>query len=117
MKIIPSGEALGAAIEGLDLAKPLKKEELDGVLQALGKHGVVRFPRQKLTGRELRDSAAQLGDLEINVASHAYQEPGVPEVMILSNIVENGRPIGRADGRDEQDCQQDDALHSSSSRK
>ena len=97
MKIIPSGEALGAAIEGLDLAKPLKKEELDGVLQALGKHGVVRFPRQKLTGRELRDFAAQLGDLEINVASHAYQEPGVPEVMILSNIVENGRPIGLAD--------------------
>src|SRR5207253_990027 len=55
------------------------------------------FPRQKLTGRELRDFAAQLGDLEINVASHAYQEPGVPEVMILSNIVENGRPIGLAD--------------------
>src|SRR5438552_14945372 len=97
MKVIPSGESLGAAIEGLDLATPLKKDELDGVLQALGKHGVVRFPRQKLTGRELRDFAAQLGDLEINVASHAYQEPGVPEVMILSNIVENGKPIGLAD--------------------
>src|SRR5438552_8809821 len=97
MKVIPSGESLGAAIEGLDLATPLKKDELDGVLQALGKHGVVRFPRQKLTGRELRDFAAQLGDLEINVASHAYQEPGVPEVMILSNIVENGKPLGLAD--------------------
>jgi taurine dioxygenase len=97
MKIIPSGEALGASIEGLDLAKPLKPAELDGVLQALGKHGVVRFPRQKLTGRELRDFSAQLGDLEINVASHAYQEPGVPEVMILSNIVENGKAIGLAD--------------------
>src|SRR5947207_12291122 len=97
MKVIPSGESLGAAIEGLDLAKPLQKPALDGVLQALGKHGVVRFPRQQLTGRELRDFAAQLGDLEINVASHAYQEPGVPEVMILSNIVENGKPLGLAD--------------------
>jgi len=97
MNVIPSGEALGARIEGLDLAKPFGKADLDAVLGTLGKYGVVRFPKQKLTGRELRDFAAQLGDLEINVASQNYQEPGIPEVMILSNIVENGRPIGLAD--------------------
>src|SRR5213075_2111808 len=67
------------------------------VLQALGRYGVLRFPRQQLTGRQLRDFSAQLGDLEINVGSAGYQEPGVPEVMILSNIVENGKPIGLAD--------------------
>src|ERR1044071_6128651 len=97
MKVIPSGEALGARIEGLVLARPLSKAEPDGVLGALGKHGVIRFPRQTLTGRQLADFSAQLGDLEINVGSKGYQEPGVPEVMILSNIVENGRPIGLAD--------------------
>ena len=97
MKVIPSGESLGASIEGLDLAKPLPPAELQAVLQALGKYGVVRFPRQELSGRQLRDFAAQLGDLEINVGSAGYQEPGIPEVMILSNIVENGRPIGLAD--------------------
>ena len=97
MKVIPSGEALGARIEGLNLAKPLQPAELDEALKALGKYGVVRFPRQQLTARQLRDFSRQLGDLEINVASHAYQEPGVPEVMILSNIVEDGRPIGLAD--------------------
>jgi len=97
MRVIPSGESLGARIEGLDLARPLQPPELQGVLQALGKYGVVRFPRQELTGRQLRDFSAQLGDLEINVGSAGYQEPGIPEVMILSNIVENGRPIGLAD--------------------
>src|SRR6266581_779128 len=97
MKVIPSGEALGATVEGLNLAKPLQSAELDGVLKALGRHGVVRFPKQKLTGRELAEFSRQLGDLEINVGSQGYQEPGVPEVMILSNIVENGRPIGLAD--------------------
>src|SRR3954462_9931356 len=97
MKTIPSGEALVAAIEGLDLSRPLTKVELDGTLQALGKYGVIRFPRQTLTGAQLRDFAAQLGALEINVGSKGYQEPGGPEVMILSNIVENGRPIGLAD--------------------
>ena len=97
MKVIPSGDSLGATVDGLDLGRPLDAGELNGVLQALGQYGVLRFPRQQLTGRQLRDFSAQLGDLEINVGSAGYQEPGVPEVMILSNIVENGRPIGLAD--------------------
>ncbi len=96
MRVIGSGQSLGATIEGLDLAKPLSKEEVEAVLRVLGRHGVVRFPRQKLTGRQLADFSARFGKLEINVAN-AYQEPGIPEVMILSNIVENGGPIGLAD--------------------
>ena len=97
MKVIPSGETLGATVEGLELWRALPYEQLVAVIQALGRYGVLRFPRQTLTGRQLRDFSAQLGDLEIHVASHAYQEPGVPEVMILSNILENGKPIGLAD--------------------
>ena len=96
MKITHSGEALGATIEGLDLARPLTDEQLAGIERVLGERGVVRFPRQDLTGRQLADFSARFGTLEINVAG-AFQEPGVPEVMILSNIVENGKPIGFAD--------------------
>ena len=96
MKVTGSGKALGATIEGLDLAQPLSAEAYDVVLRALGQHGVIRFPRQQLTGRDLRNFSAHFGELEINVAN-TYQEPGVPEVMILSNIVENGKPIGLAD--------------------
>ncbi len=96
MQIVPGREILGATVEGLDLAAPLEGK-VDALLQALGRHGVLRFPKQQLTGRQLRDFAARFGTLEVNVASQAYQEPGIPEVMILSNIVENGRPIGLAD--------------------
>jgi taurine dioxygenase len=96
MKIIPTGEVMGATIEGLDLSRPLEEHEVEGVIQALGRYGVVRFPHQSLTAREQKDFAARFGELEINVAG-AYQEPGIPEVMILSNIVKDGRPIGLAD--------------------
>ena len=96
MKVTSSGETLGATIEGLDLGAPLSREEFDGVVHALGERGVVRFPRQRLTGRQLADFSARFGKLEINVAN-AYQEPGIPEVMILSNIVEGGKPVGLAD--------------------
>ena len=96
MKVIGSGQTLGATIEGLDLGKPLAQEDFDTVLRTLGERGVVCFPRQKLTGRDLADFSARFGKLEINVAN-IYQEPGIPEVMTLSNIVEDGKPIGLAD--------------------
>src|SRR5436190_16636951 len=96
MKVTTSGETLGATVAGLDLAQPLSQDEFDAVLRALGRFGVVRFPRQELTGRQLADFSARFGKLEINVAN-AFQEPGIPEVMILSNVVENGEPVGLAD--------------------
>ncbi len=96
MKIVPSGEILGATLSGLDLARPLSQEQQDEVVRALGRYGVIRFPDQELSSQRLADFSARFGSLEINVAG-AFQEPGVPEVMTLSNIVENGRPIGMAD--------------------
>src|SRR5919112_3838263 len=96
MRIVSSGKVLGATVEGLDLARPLAEAEVEALIQALGRYGVLRFPRQRLTAREQKDFAARFGELEINVAG-AYQEPGIPEVMILSNIVRDGKPIGLAD--------------------
>ena len=97
MKVVPSGKVLGAAIEGLDLSQPLAESQVEEVIRALGRHGVVCFPDQRLGAAQQKAFAARFGELEINVASGAYQEPGIPEVMILSNIVRDGKPIGLAD--------------------
>jgi taurine dioxygenase len=92
----PSGQTLGAALEGLDLSQPLSDRDFGELLAALGQYSVLCFPRQRLDAPALKAFAANFGSLEINVAN-AYQEPDHPEVMILSNIVENGRPIGARD--------------------
>src|SRR4029453_2499620 len=96
MQITPSGKILGATVEGLDLSAPLDEREVEALIEAIGRHGVLRFPDQRLTARAQKDFAARFGELEVNVAG-AYQEPGIPEVMILSNIVRDGKPIGLAD--------------------
>jgi taurine dioxygenase len=96
IQIASTGETLGATVEGVDLAKPLARREFAEILKALGRHGVLRFPAQQLEPAQLKAFSARFGALEINVAG-AFQEPGHPEVMILSNIVENGRPIGARD--------------------
>ena len=95
VEIIPSGEALGATLTGLDLAK-ISDAQADIVVEALGRHGVIRFPRQALSALDLRQFSARLGELEVNVIG-AHQEPGLPEVMLLSNIVRDGKAIGLPD--------------------
>lgn len=97
MRVRGSGEILGATVEALDLAHPLSPAQVSEIVGALGRHGVLRFPAQTLSSAQLRDFSACFGELEVNVASKSYQEPGIPQVMVLSNIVEDGRPIGLAD--------------------
>lgn len=96
MKIVESGAALGARIEDIDLAHPLSGDDYRSIEQALGQYGVVSFPRQDLSAEHLKSFAARFGSLEVNVAN-LFHEPGIPEVMILSNIVEDGKPIGLSD--------------------
>ncbi len=96
MNVTGSGQILGATVDGLDLSQGLSDAAFDLLVRSLGQYGVLRFPRQKLSAVDLKRFSERFGRLEINVAN-AYQEPGLPEVMILSNIVENGKPIGLAD--------------------
>lgn len=96
MKIIGTEGKIGARIEDIDLAQPLSGQDYREIEQALGRHGVVSFPRQALTAAQLKSFSSNFGTLEVNVAN-LYHEPEMPEVMILSNIVENGKPIGLSD--------------------
>jgi Probable taurine catabolism dioxygenase len=96
VRIEPKGGILGATIHDVDLSRHLSDEEIRQIELALGEYGVVCFPKQQLTSKQLRDYAERFGSLEINVANMFHDE-AFPEVMILSNMKENGKPIGLAD--------------------
>jgi taurine dioxygenase len=96
MNIQPSGKALGARIEGVDLAKPVSPATFKQILVALGRYGVLVFPKQKVDTAAFAAFGRLFGDLEINVANQ-FHEPGFPEVMTLSNIVRDGKPVGLGD--------------------
>ena len=97
MNITPTGETLGATVEGVDLNRELDHASFAVILRALGEYGALRFPRQALSAERQMAFSQRFGSLEINVAG-AFQEPGHPEVMILSNMKdETGRPIGARD--------------------
>ncbi len=96
MKITPTHQTLGAVIDDIDLSQPLAKADFGVILHALGEHGVLCFPRQTLDAPGLRAFSAHFGGLQASLTG-TYCERNMPEVMILSNIVENGEPIGLAD--------------------
>lgn len=96
MKIVPMPEILGARIEELDLSKPLKTSDIDTLMVSLGKYGVLEFPKQCINTAQLKAFSQCFGDLYISPGGRA-QVPGFPEVMVLSNIVENGQALGLKD--------------------
>ena len=96
MRIVPNDAPLGARVEEIDLARPLADGDFRMILRALGRHGVLCFPRQSLEPAQLSAFGARFGELEINVANR-FHPPGHPEVMILSNITVDGQPTGLAD--------------------
>jgi len=97
VEIVPTGKVLGARVHGADLSKPLSETEFGTILGALGRYSVLCIPGQTLEAGALKDFAGRFGELEINVAAGPFCDPAHPEVMILSNIKENGKAIGLAD--------------------
>jgi taurine dioxygenase len=96
MRIQASGQTLGARIEDIDLSQPVPDDDFRRILRALGENGVLCFPGQRLETDAFAGFGRMFGDLEINVANQ-YHEPGFPEVMVLSNMTRDGKPIGLGD--------------------
>ena len=98
IEVIPTGAALGAEVRGLDLSKPLTDAEFEAVQQAWYDHIVLLFRGQKIDDDDLVRFSARFGELDIAPASATDMAGGQalsrPEIWIISNVVENGRPIG-----------------------
>lgn len=96
VRIQPFDAPLGAAICGLDLSQPLDEATFDLLHQAHLRHHVLVFKHQDITPQQQVDFSRRWGPLQRHVL-HQFALPGHPEVLIVSNIVENGRPIGLGD--------------------
>ena len=98
IEIIPSRSALGAEVRGVDLAKPLTDDAFMAIQQAWYDHIVLLFRGQNLSDDDLIRFSRHFGELDIAPASAndmaGAQEKSRPEIWIISNVLENGKPIG-----------------------
>ena len=94
-QIIPSGQALGAEIRNLDL-RNLSDSEFDSIHDAWLNHLVVLLRAQQLTDEDLIRFSRRLGNLDwapVQETGRRFVE-GHPEIYVVSNVIENGVPIG-----------------------
>ena len=103
----PTGAALGADIEGVDLAQALAPATVEAIKQAWSDHLVLRFRGQRLDDDRLMRFSALFGELDFAPIIAAARvkirgeeryvdsaEDGNRYVSTISNIVENGVAIG-----------------------
>jgi taurine dioxygenase len=94
LNIEPGNAILGATVTGVDLNQPLSGADHARVVRALGQYGVLCFPDQPIEAAALRAFSVRFGSLQM-ISRTA--DADVPDVSILSNVVENGRYIGTPD--------------------
>ena len=90
-------DAIGAEIVGVDLAKPLTGAEIAAIERAWLDHVVLVFRGQDLDQEAQLRFAAQFGTLGERSRPPEIRPEGAdfhPGIMLVSNIRENGRPIG-----------------------
>ena len=95
-EIRPFDAALGAEIIGIDLAQPLNAADFARVHRAHLDYGVVVFRQQHLTPEQHIEFSRRFGPLQIHVLRQ-FLLANHPEVFIISNIIENGQPVGLGD--------------------
>lgn len=97
-EVKPTGAALGAEVRGLDLSKPLTSLEVELIKQVWLDHSVLLFRGQDLDDDALIRFSRNFGKLELSPASADAAAGGQihsqPEIWIISNVVEDGQPIG-----------------------
>jgi taurine dioxygenase len=95
MTVNPSGAALGAEIQNVELTS-LSDRDFDEIHDIWLEHLVVRFPNQQLTIEDLIAFSRLFGELDwapVQETGRRFVE-GHPEIYVVSNVIENGVPIG-----------------------
>ena len=89
---------IGAEIRGIDLREKPDGETIQAIHQAWLDHLVIIFPGQKLSQEDLVRVTRYFGEQAPHSRPAKYFPKGysslLPGIMLISNIRENGEPIG-----------------------
>ncbi len=87
---------LGAEVSGIDLARPVSPDGIAAIEDAWRERLVVVFHDQNLSDPQLIAFSRNFGELD-PPGPNPYGKPFLadhPELNVISNVVEDGRPIG-----------------------
>jgi taurine dioxygenase len=93
-QVISTGAVIGAEIRGVNLAEPIDDTTFAAIERAFDEHGVIFFRDQHIAPPQQVAFTRRFGDIEFNIFGERWSVPGSPEIVVVSNVTEDGRPIG-----------------------
>jgi taurine dioxygenase len=96
LTVRPLSPVLGAEVIGLDLERDLSDAAFGEILEAWRRHLVLVFRGQTIGDERLLAFARRFGELDPapKLDGRRSHPPGFPEITVVSNVVENGEPVG-----------------------
>src|SRR6202046_5745477 len=94
IEIIPTRAALGAEISGVNLSHAIDDDTFAAIERAYNEYGVIFFCDQHITPAQQVAFTRRFGEIECNIFGERWSVPGSPEIVVVSNVTEDGRPIG-----------------------
>ncbi|MCA8928041.1 MAG: TauD/TfdA family dioxygenase [Alphaproteobacteria bacterium] len=94
MHVRPTGAAVGAELQGLNLADGWDDATAAAIHAALDEYGVLVLRDQTLTPERQLAFTRVFGEPEVNFNALRFGVDGSPQIYRISNITENGQPIG-----------------------
>lgn len=98
IEVVSSGKPVSAEIRGADLTRELDNESFGVIQQALNDYGVICIRDQKLSPEQHIAFTRRFGAPEKHILHKQYGLPGYPEILLIGNVMENGRYVGVNDG-------------------
>lgn len=96
LEIVANREPVGAEVRGLDLRQPVGDGDVAALRQALDEYGLVCLREQAIGPAEYVAFGRRLGTPERHVFDQFLLKDH-PEIVVLSNVVENGKAVGVGD--------------------
>jgi len=89
----PLHPGFGLEVLDLDLSSPDSDNAIDALVEELDKHSLILLRNQKLSNERHVEISRHFGPLMTHVLKQ-FLTTGLPEIYVLSNVSENGKPIG-----------------------
>lgn len=93
LELIPITSAIGTEVRGVDVTQPITDADFERIYQAWIDTTILLFRGQSMTREQHVQLTRRFGEV-VSYTRSRFSEREQPEILVLSNLTEDGKPIG-----------------------
>uniref|UniRef100_UPI003BA9E6DE TauD/TfdA dioxygenase family protein n=1 Tax=Stappia sp. TaxID=1870903 RepID=UPI003BA9E6DE len=93
VELVPLAERIGTEVRGIDVTRPIPDAVFERIYKAWLDSTILLIREQEMTPDQHVDFTRRFGEV-VSYTRREFAEGGRPEILVLSNRTEEGRPVG-----------------------